>query len=124
MWTKERIQALLQTNDLAVERAVVALYDRQVADEKATSTTKHDNTVGFTAAHARTLSYYARIILGGWKRPNGKKVVHLHPGKLEKARRFVMHYHRQLADIANKREADAVKTPNLTNAAIDRIAGK
>ncbi len=30
MWTKERIAHLLNTNDLAVERAIVALYDRQV----------------------------------------------------------------------------------------------
>lgn len=121
-WTKERMQTLLQTNDLAVERAVVALYDRQVADEKATSTTKHDNTVGFTAAHARTLSFYARIILSGWRQPNGKKRTHLFSYKMEKARKFVLHYHRQLCDIANAKEQAAFRPSTLTPEAAAKIA--
>lgn len=104
MWTKDTIQNLLATNDLAVERAVVAIYDRQTADEKRDSDTKHDNFRGFRANHAPTLSYFARIILKGWKEANGKKRVHLNPVKLAKARTFIMQYHRQLAEIANSKE--------------------
>ena len=55
MWTKDRIQNLLATNDLAVERAVVAIYDRQTQDEKRDSDTKHDNFRGFRANHADRL---------------------------------------------------------------------
>lgn len=107
MWTKESIQRLLATNDLAVERAVVAIYNRQTGDEKRDSDTKHDNNVGFRANHAPTLSFYARIILKGWEadRLAGRqRGLHLNPQKLERARCFVMHYHRQLVDIANNRE--------------------
>jgi len=111
-WTKERVIELLNTNDLAVERAVVALFERQTADEKATNDTRHDNTVGFSAAHARTLSFYAKIILGGWKR-EGKNKTYLFPNKMAKARRFVSRYTRQLADIANKKEEEALRGPRF-----------
>lgn len=121
-WNKERVLELLRTNDLAVERAVVALFERQTADEKATNDTRHDNTVGFTAAHARTLSFYAKVILAGWKR-EGKNKTYLFPNKMEKARRFVSHYHRQLCEIANKKEEAALRGPSfeLTAEAAARI---
>lgn len=105
MWTKERIQNLLATNDLAVERSIVAIYDRQTQDEKRDSDTKHDNTVGFRANHASSMSFFARIILKGWGQDGHKKRVHLNPAKLEKARRFMMQYHRQLCEIANSKES-------------------
>lgn len=104
-WTQDRIQNLLRTNDLAVERAVVAIYDRQTQDEKRDSDTKHDNFRGFRSNHASTMSFYARIILKGWKQPNGKKRVHLNSVKLAKARAWMMQYHRQLCEIANEHEA-------------------
>lgn len=110
MWTKERIQHLLNTNDLAVERAIVAIYDRQTQDEKADSRTKHDNSRGFRSNHAVTGSYYARIILKGWKQPNGKQQVHLNPVKLEKARAIAMQYHRQLCEVANQKGTSGPRT--------------
>jgi hypothetical protein len=94
-WTKDKIQNLLDNNDRAVERAIVAIYDRQTRDEKATSDTKHDNTVGFTAAHASKGSYYARWVL------SGRKLTGHHLGN---ARRIAKHYHRQLCEIANAKE--------------------
>lgn len=101
MWTKESIQNLLRTNDNAVERAVVAIYDHQTQDEKRDADTKYHNMIGFRANHASTLSFYARIILKGWKQDGHKNRVHLHPTKLAKARKFISQYHRQLCDIAN-----------------------
>lgn len=110
MWTKERIQHLLNTNDRAVERAIVAIYDRQTQDEKRDSDTKHNNHRGFRSNHAVTGSYYARIILKGWKQPNGKQQVHLNPVKLEKARAIAMQYHRQLCEVANEKETSNPQT--------------
>ncbi len=101
MWTKDRMIALLDSNDLAVERALVAIYDRQTHDEKAESQTKHHNARGFRKNHDHTGSYFACIILKGWKQANGKKRVHLNPVKLAKARSIVVHYHRQLCEVAN-----------------------
>jgi len=104
MWTKESIQHLLNTNDLAVERAIVAIYDRQTRDEKAEAQTKHHNAVGFRKNHDHTGSFFACIILKGWKQPDGKKRTHLNPVKLEKARKIALQYHRQLCEIANAKE--------------------
>jgi hypothetical protein len=43
-WTEQQIVTLLDTNDRAVERAIVAIYERQTADEKQTEHTRHDNS--------------------------------------------------------------------------------
>lgn len=106
MWTKETIQRLLATNDLAVERAIVVIYDRQTQDEKRDSDTKHDNYRGFRSNHASTGSFLARIILKGWGQPGGRKKTHLFPEKLAKARKIAMQYHRQLCEVANGKEED------------------
>lgn len=95
MWTAERIVHLLNTNDKAVERAVVAIYERQTQDEKAASVTCHDNSVGFSGCDAIRGSYWARLIKRGY---------HLYPDKLAKARRMVVKYRRQLVEIANAKE--------------------
>ena len=110
-WTSERVTALLERSDLAVERAVVTLYDRQTQDEKAVSRTKHDNKRGFRSNHASTLSFYARIILKGWKQDRNKDRVHLNPYKLDKAREYVLHYSRQLAEAANTKQGITVPSP-------------
>lgn len=122
MWTKERVQALLATNDLAVERAVVALHDRQTQDEKRDADTKYHNKRGWRANHAPTLTFYAAIILKGWKQPNGKKRVHLNPNKLANARKVVMMYHKQLCEIANAKEAASTPAPKqYTKEEMDEI---
>lgn len=95
-WTKDRIINLLKSNDRAVEKAIVAIYHRQTADEKATSDTKHTNHRGFRSNHASRGSYYARWVLSG-RTLSGYHV--------EKAREIALHYHRQLSEIANEKEA-------------------
>jgi hypothetical protein len=95
MWTQDRIVRLLNTSDKAVERAILAIYERQTADEKASSCTQHDNTVGFSAFDAATGSYLARLIKRGFK---------LYPDKMAKARKLAVRYRRQLAEIANSKE--------------------
>jgi len=98
-WTEQQIVSLLDTNDRAVERAIVAIYERQTADEKQTEHTRHDNSVGFRQNHAKRMSYYARLIKSGR---------HLYPRQLELSRKWMLMYRRQLADIANKKEAQAM----------------
>jgi hypothetical protein len=98
--TKESIQDLLAKSDAAVERAMVAIYDRQTQDEKATSDTRHTNQRGFSGAHASKGSYYARWVLGGR---------HLTGSHLAKARAMSMHYWRQLLEVAEAKTAKARK---------------
>lgn len=104
MWTKDRMLALLANNDLAVERALVVLYDRQTHDEKQVSRTRHNNKIGFRKNHDSTGSRLACYILKGWKQLNGKKLLHLNQVNLGKAREIVLHYHRQLCEVANEKE--------------------
>jgi len=104
VWTKDKIQNLLATSDKAVERACIAIYDRQTQDEKRSSITNHDNTIGFTGAHASKGSYYARWCLSGR---------HLNGIHLVKARSMMMHYHRQLCEIANAKQAGATRISSV-----------
>jgi len=91
-WTPESIAALLDRNDVAVERAVLAIYRRQTDDEQESDTTKHCNGVGFNGVHAHLGSYYARWIQSGR---------HLTGNHLDKARRMMRRYVRQLAEVAS-----------------------
>jgi hypothetical protein len=50
--TKETIRALLQRNDTAVERAILALYKLQTRDEQQDHNSKYRNAQGFSGAHA------------------------------------------------------------------------
>jgi hypothetical protein len=61
----EYISWLLATNDRAVERAIVVLYNRQTVDEKAAEGTRHRNGRGFNIADAKKGTYMAKWILGG-----------------------------------------------------------
>lgn len=90
-WTKEKIAALLFSNDRAVERAIVTIYNRQTLDEQSSEETKHSNGIGFSGAHARLGTYLARWILSGNKL-NGKFLV--------KGRSMMMHYTGQLLEEA------------------------
>ena len=98
MWTKETIQALINSNDRAVERALVAIYNRQTEDEKQSTQTRHLNHRGFRHNHAVRGSYYARWVNSG-RRLTGRH--------LELGRAIALVYHRQLLDIAIHSEARA-----------------
>lgn len=92
VWTKDEIKVMLATNDVAVERAVVAIYNRQTRDEQNAEETKHKNGVGFSGCHGHMGSYYAQWVLVG-KRLTGRHA--------DKARKMALHYVGQLTDIAN-----------------------
>jgi hypothetical protein len=92
-WTEQQIIALLTCNNRAVERAILAIYDRQTQDEKRSDDTKHDNKIGFSAGDAKKGSYYARWVM------SGRNLSRHH---LNRARRMAVKYRRQLTEIANQ----------------------
>lgn len=85
------IKWLLTMNDRAVERAILAIYNRQTYDEQVSSDTKHSNGIGFSGADARLGTYYAKWIMSD-KNLSGKH--------LDKARMMSYKYVRQLCEIA------------------------
>lgn len=91
-WTKDAIVGLLQNNDKAVERAMVAIWERQTMDEQSSETTNHHNNVGFAGWSVRNGSYYAKWVL------SGKRLTRHH---LDKARKIAIFHATQLTKIAN-----------------------
>lgn len=84
MVTRDQIINLLNTNDKAIARALVALNARQTASEQVCEQTSESNGRGFTQADARMgtsmaifYSKYNRLSdkqLAYWKKPNVKGV--------------------------------------------------
>lgn len=64
IWTREDIDAMLMTNDDAVMRAIVRLFEMQTADEQSSADTKRKNNRGFSAADAKAGTRMARWLLG------------------------------------------------------------
>jgi hypothetical protein len=91
-WTRTEIEEMINGNDRAVERAMVAIWERQTADEQETQDTRHHNGRGFAAWSARSGTYYAEWIMSG-RRLTGKHLV--------KARKIALHHAGQLSRIAN-----------------------
>lgn len=85
------IRWLLTTNDKAVERAMVALYEMQTATEQNAQATSESNGKGFNYYDARSGSYYAKWV------KSGRSLTGHH---LVKARVMSMKYAKQLAKLA------------------------
>ena len=64
IWTRDEIDHLLKTNDIAVMRAIVRLFEMQTADEQMTADAKKQNSRGFNAADAKAGTRMARWLLG------------------------------------------------------------
>lgn len=88
---KTWVQNLLDTNDLAVCRALVVIFERQTLSEQQSNTTQIWNHVGFSGPHAEICSSFAKQYMSRGS---------LSPKQLEVARRIMKKYWRQLADIA------------------------
>lgn len=102
-WTKERLNALFLTNDRAVERAILFLYDRQTESEKRSGGTKEDNGRGFSGLDGRFLSSLGKRLRMG---------LSLTPGQLTAIRRLnpkgfciLAKYHGQLQDAIAAKKA-------------------
>lgn len=114
MWTvcktkkerKEKIQKLLQENDKAVYRAILAIYSRQTEHEKNCDATHAENGIGFGAFDAEIMSSFAKQIQRGFT---------LTTKQMNIARPKIMRYHRQLAEIAEQREKQIVAANSPLN---------
>lgn len=92
VWTETEIEQLLNNSDKAVIRGVIAIYERQTAEEQNIGDTKVLNGIGFNGADAKFLSYCATY---------AKNKGTLSGEFLNKARTRIKKYRRQLTDIAN-----------------------
>lgn len=63
VWKVDEIRYLLETNNSAVIRGLIAIYNKQTQDEKIMNETKHSNGVGFTGADAKVLSNMAKYAI-------------------------------------------------------------
>lgn len=107
LWTENEIVELINKSDKAVTRAVIAIYERQTEDEQRVGDTRHHNNVGFNGSDAKFLSYCAEYVKNKNCNLSGKF--------LEKARKRIVKYRRQLVEIANGKVAandsmSAIKT--------------
>jgi hypothetical protein len=100
--TKQQVSELILTNDRAVERALIVLFNRQTRAERATNTTHLHNDIGFTHADSHWGCINAKMVLDGkrltpfqlaqWRRLNRKGVPRL------------AKYWRQLSEEAARKE--------------------
>lgn len=93
MWTKETIQNLLMTNDRAVERALLVLFERQTSTEQLRGDTIVHNNQGFCSSDAGYMTDWAKEIAAGG---------HLTPRQLAflRQKNRITKYHRQLLEAA------------------------
>ena len=119
VWTRSEIDQLLIDNDIAVMRAIVRLFKLQTSDEISTAQTKHENSVGFSAADAKAGTRMARWLLGmndrnevrypakDLRHPLCQRVLGRYAqGKtvMYRARKIALKHSKQLVDIANQEE--------------------
>jgi hypothetical protein len=97
LYSTEEIRSLLEKSDKAVQRAIVALYERQTESERNTEATVEKNGVGFNGFDAKFFSSLAQQIQSG--RVLSQKQIAF-------ARKGIMKYSKQLAQIANGREQE------------------
>ena len=116
-FTREQIDAMLRTNDAAVERAIIRLFTMQNADEQQWGTTNAQNGRGFCSSDARAGTRFARWLQG----MDNKNVVRYAKKSLNnpkangifgkyckggedvmgRARRIALKHSQQLVDFAN-----------------------
>lgn len=117
IWTRDEINEMLRTNDKAVERAIVRLFELQNADEQRFATTNVHNGRGFASCDARAGTRFARWILGmddnnrkkfpakSLNHPRAQRVFRNYcrrgEGVIGRARRIALKHSKQLVDIAN-----------------------
>lgn len=93
MWERKEIEEMLEKSQYAVERGIVAIYERQTKDEKNKGETIVNNGVGFNGCDGSYMSYLAKWILKG---------NHLSGKHFEKGKERIMKYAGQLTKIANE----------------------
>jgi hypothetical protein len=95
-YTKDDILALVRSNPSAVQRGILALYERQGEDERAFGIAKQRNRAGFSQGTAPVGTKLARALLAGRR---------LSDDQLAAAQSIVEFHAGQLARIANEQVA-------------------
>jgi hypothetical protein len=90
-WNKESVQHLLDTNDVAVLRALIAIFNFQTDYEQDAEVTRERNNVGFSGIDGEILSSFAKQV---------KKRGSLSEKQMVIARKKMKKYWRQLVEIA------------------------
>ena len=91
---EEYLKQLVKTNDKALYKAIVIIYNNQTEEEKVKQESVEDNNVGFTKWDAKELGNIARKIIGGEQ---------LTSGEIAKSRNKMQKYWKQLM-IVSKRQ--------------------
>jgi len=100
VWDKQSIQDLLENSDRAVERSVLAIYERQTQDERSLGGTFERNHMGFSGSDGEWLSRIVLLLQGGGVIPGYS---------MERIRMHMKRYWRQLAEVANRNELEKAK---------------
>ncbi len=102
-WTKATLISLLERNDMAVCRAVVAIDNRQTMEEHATDNTIAHNGRGWGKFDAKFGSKMAELVRQ-WERGESVYAAPLSEKQVYAARRMVLKYTRQLLEAIKERE--------------------
>lgn len=97
-YTRSYIWLQIQESRAWTERAVLALYERQTADEKSAGSTVHHNAAGYNAFDAPFMTSLAEQL---------KQGRHLSNKQLAAARKVLRKYTGQLAKIAKANQVQA-----------------
>ncbi len=93
-WNASLIKERLEVSDKWVTEGVIRIFDYQTAAEQSSHQTSEDNGVGFNGVDAELLSSYAEF---------AKKAGFLTKGQMVYARKKILKYAGQLANIANSK---------------------
>lgn len=96
---KRKIQALIDRNDEAVCRGILAIYAYQTAEEQSMGVTVSDNGVGFNGCDAEILTSFAKQF---------KARGFLSRKQVALGRKKIRRYWRQLSVIAEAKKAEKV----------------
>lgn len=92
-WTTDEIRELILTNNVAMMRGLIAIYNRQTEDEKSAECTTHNNGRGFNGADAKILTSIVKFYFERHYISDKQKAI---------VRKKLMKYVGQLTKIANK----------------------
>lgn len=93
-WTKAEIRTMLESDNIWLCRGLVAIFDKQTAEEQRDGRTEVDNGIGFNGVDAEILTNFALRI----KNPERG---FLSAKQLPIARKKMLKYAGQLCKIAN-----------------------
>lgn len=111
---KAYLKDLLKTNDKALLRAIVLIYDNQTPEEKNKGKSIENNCVGFSKIDAKEMGDIARKIKAGKA---------LTKGELAKSRNKMQKYWKQLM-IISKKKAEAKKLQEQREKELEATEGK